>query len=242
MRWPVTTLDLLYLALTAVLLLVDHFVLWPTFLRRSQADSSRARLWLWSGWVIMLWTLVAAGVALWLFEARAWESLRFITLRGWRLWVAIGLALALAVVYARPAVRIARRKRPKRVKMAGPHAERLAPRTASELGLWVATSLSAGFCEEFIFRGYLIWVFQWWLGLWGAAALSVVVFALAHAYQGVKGILSTGIVGVLLTLVVLIFGSLWPAIVLHALIDIGSGLVAWLALRQVQGEGVTVPA
>jgi membrane protease YdiL (CAAX protease family) len=54
--------------------------------------------------------------------------------------------------------------------------------------------------------------------------------------------LSTGIVGTLLTLVVLIFGSLWPAIALHALVDIGSGLVAWLALRQVQGEGVTVEA
>ena len=65
--------------------------------------------------------------------------------------------------------------------------------------------------------------------------------ALAHVHQGVKGILSTGIVGAFLTLVVLIFGSLWPAIALHALIDIGSGLVAWLALRQMQSEGVSVP-
>lgn len=236
-----TTLDFLYLVLIAVLLLVDHFVLWPTFLRRSQVDSSRARVWLWSSWMILLWTLVAAGVALWLFEARAWESLRFIIPRGWRLWVAIGLVSALAVVYGQPAVKIAR-KRPKRVKVARPHAERLAPRTGSELRLWVATSLSAGFCEEFIFRGYLIWVFQSWLGLWGAAALSVVVFALAHAYQGVKGIFSIGIVGTLLMLVVLILGSLWPAIALHALLDIGSGLIAWLALRQVQGDGATVPA
>jgi membrane protease YdiL (CAAX protease family) len=106
----------------------------------------------------------------------------------------------------------------------------------------VAVSLSAGFCEEFIFRGYLIWVFQSLLDLWGAAALSLVVFALAHAYQGVKGILSTGIVGSLLTLVVLIFGSLLPAIALHALIDIGSGLLAWLALRRAQGEGDMVAA
>ncbi len=71
-----TTPDLLYLALVAIGLFLDYFVLWPTFLRRSQADPGRARLWLWSGWMIMLWILVAAGVALWLFEARAWESLR----------------------------------------------------------------------------------------------------------------------------------------------------------------------
>lgn len=238
-----TALDLLYLALIAVLLLVDHFVLWQTFLRRSQADPGRARRWLWSGWMIVLWTLVAAGVALWLFEGRAWESLRFITPHGWRQWTAIGLVLAFVVAYvARPAVRIARSKRPRRVKMGNPNVERLAPHTGSELGHWVALSLSAGFCEEFVFRGYLIWAFQSLLGLWGAAALSLVVFALAHSYQGIKGILSVGIVGGLFTLVVLIFGSLWPAIALHALVDIGQGLVAWLVFRQVQGEGATVPA
>jgi membrane protease YdiL (CAAX protease family) len=238
----VTTPDLLYLALIGVLLLVDHFVLWPTFLRRSQADPGRARLWLWSGWMIMLWTLVAAGVALWLSGARAWESLRLITPRGWRLSVAIGLVLASVIAYARPVVRIARSKRPKRVRMGRPDAERLVPHTGSELGWWVATSLSAGFCEEFIFRGYLIWAFQSLLGLWGAAALSVVVFALAHGYQGAKGILSAGIAGSLLTLVVLISGSLLPAIALHALVDIGQGLVAWLVFRQGQGEGDTLAA
>ena len=152
-----TTADLLYLALIAIVLLLDYFVLWPAFLRWSQANPGQARLWLWSGWMIMLWTLVAAGVALWLFEARTWESLRLVEPHGWRLW--------------------------------------------------------------------------------GAAAFSVVVFAAAHAYQGAKGILATGFAGCLLTLVVLIFGSLWPAIALHVLTDIGTGLVAWLALRRVQSTG-----
>jgi hypothetical protein len=55
---------------------------------------------------------------------------------------------------------------------------------------------------------------------------------MAHAYQGIKGILATGIVGGLFTLVVLISGSLWPAIVLHALVDIEQGLIAWLVLRR----------
>jgi membrane protease YdiL (CAAX protease family) len=121
--------------------------------------------------------------------------------------------------------------------MAHPHVENLVPHTRSELGWWVAASLSAGFCEEFIFRGYLIWAFQPVFGLWGAAALSVVVFAAAHAYQGANGVLATGAIGSLLTLVVLISGSLLPAMALHALADIGQGLVAWLVLRGVQGEG-----
>src|SRR3954452_22752838 len=109
-----TTPDFVYLALIAVALLIDYFVLWPAFLRRSQADPSRARLWLWSGWMIMLWTLVAAGVALWLFEGRAWESLRLVAPHGGRLWGAVPLGLMLKIVYGRANNKIARSKRPRR--------------------------------------------------------------------------------------------------------------------------------
>ncbi len=41
-------------------------------------------------------------------------------------------------------------------------------------------------------------------------------------------------VGAFFTLVVAIFVSLWPAIALHALIDLGQGTIAWLALREGQ--------
>ena len=225
-----TTPDFLYLALIAVLLVLDYFVVWPAFLRRSQADPGRARLWLWSRWMIMLWALVAAGVALWLFEARAWGALRLVMPHGWRVWASIALVLAVAISYARTAAKIARSKT-KRIKLGNPHVEKLSPHTRSELTWWVAVSLSAGVCEEFVFRGYLIWAFQPLLGLWGAALFSVMVFALAHAYQGGKGILATGVVGALLTVIVLVSGSLFPAIIVHALVDIGTGLVAWFALR-----------
>ena len=171
--------------------------------------------------MILLWTLVAAGVALWLFEGRAWGALGLTTPHGWRLWSAIGLVFALAITYIRTVVSIARTKRPRRITIANPRVEKLGPRTRSELSCWVAVSLSAGFCEEFIFRGYLIWAFQPLFGLWSAATFSVVVFAMAHAYQGIKGILATGIVGGLFTLVVLISGSLWcrPSYCMHLLIS-----------------------
>jgi membrane protease YdiL (CAAX protease family) len=94
-------------------------------------------------------------------------------------------------------------------------------------------SLSAGFSEELIFRGYLIWAFQPLLGLWGAAALSLVVFAAAHAYHGAAGALAAGVVGAFLTLMVVILGSLWPAVAAHLLIDLQQGFAAWLVLQEV---------
>lgn len=57
-------------------------------------------------------------------------------------------------------------------------------------------------------------------------------FAAGHAYQGVKGVSSAGIVGALLSMIVLGFDSLWPAIALHSLFDIAGGLTAWLTLRE----------
>lgn len=228
--------DLVYLALIALLMAFDHFVLWPTFLRRSDADAGRARLWLWSGWMMVIWVLTGFGTALWMFDGRAWEALRFTAPHGWRLWVAIGLVLALVAAYAPPILRFSGTRRPKRVKFGSVAVERLVPHTRAELGWWVAVSLSAGFCEEFIFRGYLIWAFQPAFGLWGAAVFSVVVFAAGHAYQGVKGIVASGTIGAVLTLLVLGLGSLWPAIILHALLDIGQGLIGWLVLRAVPGE------
>jgi membrane protease YdiL (CAAX protease family) len=85
------------------------------------------------------------------------------------------------------------------------------PHTRTELRWFGGVSLTAGFCEEFLYRGYFIWVFAPWLGWWGAAALSLPFFAGGHAYQGWKGV--------------------WPAIGMHAVMDLGAGGMAWLALR-----------
>jgi membrane protease YdiL (CAAX protease family) len=226
--------DLLYVALFAVAWpLFDYFILWPAFLRRLQADPVRARLWIWAVTIVEQWALVAAGVALWLSKGRSWASLGLSDPGGWRLWVSIGLVLLLGVSYARTAARVAHSPRAQAsVRKQFGELSALLPHTRGELYRFVVVSLTAGFCEEFLFRGYFIWTFESWLGWWGAAALSAPFFAALHAYQGRGGVIRTGIVGVILTLVVAIFGSLLPAIALHSVVDIGSGGIAWFALRK----------
>ena len=70
----------------------------------------------------------------------------------------------------------------------------------------------------------------------GRRALGLLIFAGWHAYQGWNGVLRTGITGAIFTLVVAAFDSLWPAIALHALVDVANGMMAWLALREPSTE------
>jgi CAAX protease family protein len=59
----------------------------------------------------------------------------------------------------------------------------------------------------------------------------VVLFGGLHAYQGWGGVIRTGVFGALYTAIVGFTESLWPAIVLHTLVDGFSGVMAWLVLR-----------
>lgn len=236
-----TTLDLLYLGLAALALLVDHVVLWRVFLRWVSRAPTQARLRYWSIWMTMMWTLVAGGALLWLGYDRSWALLGFTLSAGWGLWVAAGLIAAFTILQGRGALQVRRSARA-RSKLRATYANLVAilPHTLTELYCFLALSITAGFCEEFVFRGYLIWALAQWMTWWAAAAIAAILFAAGHSYQGMSGILRTGILGAVLTLVLAISGSLWPGIVLHALIDIGSGLIAWLVLREQAVESATI--
>lgn len=90
--------------------------------------------------------------------------------------------------------------------------------------------------EELLFRGFLMNEFALLLGtahwaLWVNLALTSVLFGLAHWYQGASGVLSTGIVGVLLGFVFIQADfNLWPVIFTHAFVDTVSLLLVCLNL------------
>ena len=58
-----------------------------------------------------------------------------------------------------------------------------------------------------------------------ALALTSGAFALLHSYQGVLGVVRTGVIGVTMGAVFLHTGSLWPPMVAHVLIDLVVGFV-----------------
>lgn len=105
------------------------------------------------------------------------------------------------------------------------------PRKASELPAWLGASVSAGFCEELLFRGFLIWTLQPVAGWWVAAIASLAIFSAVHSYQGAAGMIRSATLGAIFTAIVVMTRSLWPAIVLHAALDWMGGLTGWPILR-----------
>ena len=168
---------------------------------------------------------------------RPWSWLGLSLPEGWRLWVSGGLILTLAVFQIQALLSVARSADQRAIIRNKVHAlADMLPHTRRDLAMFVLLSLTAGCCEEFLFRGFFVWVLTPWFGWWGAAFVATVLFGLLHAYQGLDGIIRTGVVGALLVLVVAWTESLYPAMVLHALVDLGSGVMAWLTLRTTMSD------
>jgi membrane protease YdiL (CAAX protease family) len=110
--------------------------------------------------------------------------------------------------------------------------ESVLPHNARELRAFGWLSISAGVCEELLYRAYLIAYFWTFVGIWPAAGLAAVAFAIAHAYQGVTGVIKTGVVGVIMGVLYLLSGSIWGPMLLHAMVDITSGRIAHCALHR----------
>lgn len=72
------------------------------------------------------------------------------------------------------------------------------PQQHIELFLWVALSISAGFCEEVIFRSYFQKQFEALTrSMWIALLLQAMLFGISHGYQGIGAALKITIFGCL---------------------------------------------
>lgn len=106
-------------------------------------------------------------------------------------------------------------------------ANRLLPVNLSEYLPYSALAITAGVCEEFVYRGFGIAAFsKIGLPLWTVVLISSMLFGLAHAYQGRGGVLSTGIFGVVLAIGRFWLGCLIPMMMWHAGLDLAAGIAA----------------
>jgi uncharacterized protein len=203
----------------------DYFSAWPRMLRTIASGRPGARVSVYREVLALEWFLTAAVAAVWIHAARPWHLIGLVLPAGWRLVLTVALLAAVWILFL-VQLRAIRRLDPAkrdRVRARQVAVSSLIARSRVERAWFVPVAITAGLCEEFIYRGFLLWVFRPWLGLWGAALASTVGFGLAHAYQGRSGAIRAGTLGGVFAVLAIATGSVVPGMLLHALLDLMSG-------------------
>ena len=217
----------------------EYVYFWPRFRAAVSEGQPGARRRGYQRGVIGQWLFAAGAMGIWVSHNRPWSDLRLVIPHGWRLALSIVLvaaSVALLVLQLWSVLRLPQERRiAARPQLGG--VAFLLPHTLNEARWFVLLSMTAGYCEELLYRGYLVWFFAPWLGTVGAMAFVVAIFGVSHAYQGRKGAIRATLAGTVMAAIVLGTGSLIPAMIVHALIDIGGGIVGYLLLRDTPERG-----
>ncbi|MGH1435810.1 MAG: CPBP family intramembrane glutamic endopeptidase [Lewinella sp.] len=199
--------------------------------------NTRMKIQLYWGNNLWLWLLCGAVAGVWWFNDRSWELIGLKSELQWPTgWPLIVFAV-FALLYVWDTISEVNSQQ---------HREMTAENLQSELGFLPTTgyeyfhfiflALTAGICEEFIFRGYFIRYFQCLLGSEETYTLAILlpalIFGVVHFYQGWRAVVKITAMAIMFGYVFVHTGSLWVLMMVHAVIDLLGGLIAWQLLRR----------
>ncbi len=199
-------------------ILADHM--------RAVANPNRMRLYLatifveWLFFLLVVAGVRRSGASVLLVLGEHWQSARQVARD-------IGIAAGFWVIAL---VLLGGLARLLRVEPQGRDMQFFLPHGGAEITLWIALSVTAGVCEETIFRGYLQRQF---MALTKSAPagilLSAAAFGAAHAYQGFRRTILIGFFGAMFGILAYWRRSVRPGMIAHAWQDSLGGLLASLA-------------
>ena len=178
---------------------------------------------------IVIWVLAVLALAgLWIGTGREWSELglRLSDPSRFGLGAALGLAIVVLIwwqlrVLLNRVLGDTVSRDDLRSQMG--QAEAMIPGTRRELAWFRLMSLNAGITEELVFRGFLLWYLEPYVGLPLAVVLAIVLFALAHSYQGFRQLPGIAIAAGLMVALYLLSGSIWLPMLVHAVGDVIQG-------------------
>ena len=194
--------------------------------RALEAGRKEARVGAYRQTVLVQWGFTAGVVAFWLWSGRALTALGLGFEPRPGSWIGLALTLLACAFLVFQTVAVSRHAEARAAVRSQIGSLRpLLPHTAEEARWFTAVSITAGTCEEVIYRGFLM-AYLGSLGPIPAIVLSTLVFGLSHAYMGKVGTLRAGLVGLVVAGLYWLTGSLWASMLLHATADVTSGIMA----------------
>lgn len=101
----------------------------------------------------------------------------------------------------------------------------LVPGTPLEFLMWFLVCVTAGICEELIFRGYLLHQFSSIGGkIWIGVVVSSLIFGASHGYEGAAVMIVIFVYGLLFCMLALKTRTLRPGMIAHGWQDFFTGL------------------
>jgi membrane protease YdiL (CAAX protease family) len=197
-------------------------------MKREDLGSS-GRMWLYGSTICFQW--IIAALVLWRALARG-MNLAELGLMISDPWRAAWMTLSLTILLCAGQIAGLRKIAGVPAENRGPLfriTEKIMPRTWTETMVFAALAATAGLSEEFLYRGFLLALFARVLSnLAGsmvvAGCVSSIWFAVAHLYQGRRGIITTFVVGMIFATVRVWSSCLLPAMVAHAAVDLVAGI------------------
>ena len=177
-------------------------------------------LWEWS-WVVVLILIVLP-----IPEPLNWLGLVVPNQFGWIILLAmlIGVVLSIFLLRRNPNAMAAMRRSLESSSI-------LMPATPTERKWFAVTAITAGICEELLYRGFLMSFIPTIFPMFARqfviiSIISGIIYGLSRAYLGMKGILQTALTGFSFAIVYFLSGSLLPAMVVHIVAELRT-LVLW---------------
>lgn len=177
------------------------------------------------------WICVAVFLSWWFWSGRQAAPLGLVPdPSGWQ-WLAVAVGFALSGMLVLQMVSVTRSPESLsdlRGKLSD--LEEMVPRNSREQRAFNRLSVTAGVCEEILYRGLVLSILAAAIGTWPAVFVSSAVFGLGHIYQGPLGVLKTGAVGLVLALLTVFSGSLFTAMIVHIVLDVTHGRIVSAAI------------
>lgn len=177
-------------------------------------------LWEWS------WVVVLALIVIPIPEPLKWLGLVLPNQFGWIILLAllIGVVLSIILLRRNPKAMAAMRRSLESSSL-------LLPTTPSERTWFAISAITAGICEELLYRGFLMSYLPTIFPMFAQqfiviSIISGIVYGLSRAYLGMQGIGQTALTGFSFAIVYFLSGSLLPAMIFHILAELRT-LILW---------------